>query len=49
MTQMEANAVFFHSEFGISADFPDCSLHLIQYQNAGIMAPEMQRSARLSG
>lgn len=45
MTQMDAKAVFFHSELGIKADFPVLSRQLIQPRNAGIMALAAQSKA----
>lgn len=39
--QIEANAVFFHRELGINADFPFFSLQFIQPMNAGIQAAAM--------
>jgi hypothetical protein len=46
--QIDANAVFFHNEFGISADFPFFSLQLIQLMNAGIQAAAMHMRAMFS-
>ena len=46
--QIEANAVFFHRELGIKADFPFFSLQFIQPMNAGIQAAAMHSKAMFS-
>lgn len=48
ITQIEAKAVLFHSEFGISAALPVCSLHLIHHQNAGTIAVATHSKAMFS-
>ena len=49
MTQIDAKAVFFHSEFGIKADFPFFSRQLIQAKKAGIIAEAAHSKAMFSG
>lgn len=48
MTQIDAKAVFLHSELGIRADFPAFSRQLIHPRNAGIIAHAMQSKAMFS-
>lgn len=47
--QMVLKAVFFHSEFGISAGLPDFSRHCIQAQKEGIRAVATQSKLMFSG
>jgi hypothetical protein len=49
ITQIEANAVFFHRELGIRADFPFFSRQLIQPKKAGIIAVAAHNKAMFSG
>ena len=48
MTQIDVNALFFHKEFGIKADFPFFSRQFIQPKKAGIIALAVQSKAMFS-